>query len=392
MISWLLQKFIPDCKNTSDTQVRSAYGRVSGMTGIFCNTLLCLGKFLAGSISGSVSITADAINNLSDAASSIINLAGFYLAGKSADEEHPFGHARFEYISGLVVAFTILLIGVELLRNSVNKILHPSAVIFSWVSAGILIASILVKCWMAHFNTVLGKAISSTALIATAADSRNDALSTAGVLAASLISHFVHIELDGYVGVVVALFILYSGYGLIRDTLNPLLGVAPEEALVAHIQEKIMSYPGVLGTHDLMVHDYGPGRQFASVHVEVAAEADILESHDMIDCIERSFMEQDHLHMVIHMDPIVTNDSQIALMRQFLSEAVRTIHPDLTIHDLRMVEGTTHSNLIFDCVRPHGLAMTDSALKEQITQLVQETYPDYFCVITVDTSFAPVTH
>ncbi len=392
MIFLFLKKLVPDYENTSDTKVRSAYGRLAGITGIICNTLLCLGKFLAGTLSGSVSITADAINNLSDAASSIVNLAGFYLAGKSADEEHPFGHARFEYISGLVVAFTILFIGVELLRNSVDKILHPSPVAFGWVTAGILIASILVKCWMAHFNTVLGKAISSTALIATAADSRNDALSTAGVLAASLISHLIHIELDGYVGVAVALFILYSGYGLIRDTLDPLLGKAPDEVLVQRIQQKIMGYPGVLGTHDLMVHDYGPGRQFASVHVEVAAEADILESHDMIDCIERDFTEQEQLHMVIHMDPIVTDNSQIALLRQFLADTVQTIHPGLTIHDLRMVEGTTHSNLIFDCVRPHGLNMTDSALKERITELVQETYPEMYCVITIDTSFAPIPH
>ncbi len=392
MISWLLQIFIPDFKNTSDTKVRSAYGRLSGITGIVCNTLLCLGKFLAGTLSGSVSITADAINNLSDAATSIVNLVGFYLAGKSADEEHPFGHARFEYISGLVVAFTILLIGVELLRNSVDKILHPSSVVFSWLSVGILVSSILVKCWMAHFNRILGKAISSTALIATAADSRNDVLSTAGVLAAAIISHFVHIELDGYVGVAVALFILYSGYGLIRDTLDPLLGKAPDEALVNRIQQKIMSYPGVLGTHDLMIHDYGPGRQFASVHVEVAAEEDILESHDIIDCIERDFMEQEQLHMVIHMDPIVTDNSQVGLMRQFLTDTVQTIHPSLTIHDLRIVEGTTHSNLIFDCVRPHELAMTDSALKERISGLVRESYPDMYCVITIDTSFAPVTH
>ena len=392
MISWILHTLIPDYENTSNTKVRSAYGSLSGLTGILCNTLLCLGKFLAGTLSGSVSITADAINNLSDAATSIVNLAGFYLAGKSADEEHPFGHARFEYISGLVVAFTILFIGVELLRNSVDKILHPSPVVFSWVSVGILVASILVKCWMAYFNTVLGKAISSTALIATAADSRNDVLSTAGVLLAAIISHLLHVELDGYVGVIVALFILYSGYGLIRDTLDPLLGKAPDEELVNRIQQKIMSYPGVLGTHDLMVHDYGPGRQFASVHVEVAAEEDILESHDMIDCIERYFMEQEQLHMVIHMDPIVTDNSQVALLRQFLTNTVQTIHPDLTIHDLRMVEGTTHSNLIFDCVRPHALAMTDGALKERISELVRERYPNYFCVITVDTSFAPVTH
>lgn len=392
MIQWLLRHLIPDYQNTSDTRVRSAYGRLSGTVGIFCNILLCTGKFLAGSISGSVSITADAINNLSDAASNIVSLAGFYLAGKSADEEHPFGHARYEYISGLVVAFTILLIGVELLKNSIDKILHPSPVYFSWVSVGVLICSILLKCWMAYFNTKLGNTIHSTALIATAADSRNDCLSTGGVLIASLISHFIHIELDGYVGVAVALFILYSGYGLIRDTLNPLLGEAPDEELVSHIQKKIMSYPKVLGTHDLMVHDYGPGRQFASVHVEVAAEDNILESHDMIDHIERDFMEQEHLHMVIHMDPIVTDNSQIATLRQFLMQLVQEIHPALTIHDLRVVEGTTHSNLIFDCVRPHEFSMTDTALKERIEELVQKTYPDYYCIITIDTSFAPIPH
>lgn len=388
----LVRLFIKNRRDTTNPAVRAAYGNLASWVGIFCNLLLCTGKFLAGTLSGSISIAADAVNNLSDASSSVVSLIGFKLGARPADEEHPYGHARFEYLAGLAVAVMVLVIGVELLKSSAEKILHPAPVTFSWVAMGVLAASIAVKLWMALFNRTLGRRINSGSLIATAADSRNDVLTTSAVLIASLVSHFIHVELDGWMGVAVALFILYSGVGLIKDTIDPLLGVAPDPELVKHIHDKIMSYPGVLGTHDLMVHDYGPGRQFASVHVELAAEDDVMKSHELIDDIERDFLKNDRLPVVIHFDPIVTSDAQVGDMRRWLADAVKTIDPGLTIHDLRMVPGKTHTNVIFDCVTPPGFAMGSARLKEAIEKLVREKDPNYFCVITVESSFAAVPH
>ena len=392
MTEMLVRLFIKNRRDTTNPTVRAAYGNLASWVGIFCNLLLCTGKFLAGTLSGSISIAADAVNNLSDASSSVVSLIGFKLGARPADEEHPYGHARFEYLAGLAVAVMVLVIGVELLKSSAEKILHPAPVTFSWVAMGVLAASSAVKLWMALFNRTLGRRINSGSLIATAADSRNDVLTTSAVLIASLVSHFIHVELDGWMGVAVALFILYSGVGLIKDTIDPLLGVAPDPELVKHIHDKIMSYPGVLGTHDLMVHDYGPGRQFASVHVELAAEDDVMKSHELIDDIERDFLKNDRLPVVIHFDPIVTSDAQVGDMRRWLADAVKTIDPGLTIHDLRMVPGKTHTNVIFDCVTPPGFAMGSARLKEAIEKLVREKDPNYFCVITVESSFAAVPH
>ena len=392
MTEMLVRLFIKNRRDTTNPAVRAAYGNLASWVGIFCNLLLCTGKFLAGTLSGSISIAADAVNNLSDASSSVVSLIGFKLGARPADEEHPYGHARFEYLAGLAVAVMVLVIGVELLKSSAEKILHPAPVTFSWVAMGVLAASIAVKLWMALFNRTLGRRINSGSLIATAADSRNDVLTTSAVLIASLVSHFIHVELDGWMGVAVALFILYSGVGLIKDTIDPLLGVAPDPELVKHIHDKIMSYPGVLGTHDLMVHDYGPGRQFASVHVELAAEDDVMKSHELIDDIERDFLKNDRLQVVIHFDPIVTSDAQVGDMRRWLADAVKTIDPGLTIHDLRMVPGKTNTNVIFDCVTPPGFAMGSARLKEAIEKLVREKDPNYFCVITVESSFAAVPH
>ena len=295
MGSWLIKKFIKDYENTEDLAVRAAYGKLSGLIGIFCNMLLFLGKFLVGTFSGSVSITADAVNNLSDAASSIISLVGFRLAERPADADHPYGHARYEYLSGLTVAVLILLIGFELLKNSLDKVLHPAVVEFQAMTAIVLIGSILVKLWMAALNYRMGKSIHSSTLEATAADSRNDVISTTAVLIAALLSHFFHVDLDGYMGIAVAAFILFSGVGLIKETLDPLLGKAPDPELVAQIEKKILSYPGVLGIHDLLIHDYGPGRLFASVHVEMSAEEDVLKSHDIIDTIEWDIERENHM-------------------------------------------------------------------------------------------------
>ena len=390
MTETLVRLFVKNSRDTTDPAVRTAYGNLASWVGIFCNLLLCAGKFLAGTLSGSISIAADAVNNLSDASSSVVSLIGFKLGARPADDEHPYGHARFEYLAGLAVAVMVLVIGVELLKSSVEKILHPAPVTFSWVAMAVLAVSIAVKLWMSVFNRTVGKRINSGSLIATAADSRNDVLTTSAVLIASLISHFAKVELDGWMGAAVALFILYSGVGLVKDTIDPLLGLAPDSELVQHIHDKIMSYPGVLGTHDLMVHDYGPGRQFASVHVELAAEDNVMASHELIDDIERDFLKNDRLPVVIHFDPIVTSDAQVGDMRRWLAEAVRTIDPSLSIHDLRMVPGVNRTNIIFDCVTPPGFAMSSARLKEAIAQLVSEKDPNYRCVITVETSFAAV--
>lgn len=391
MTQWLLKTFIKNFEHTEDSAVRTEYGKLSSYVGIICNVLLFAGKLLIGLLSGSVSIMADAVNNLSDASSSIISLMGFKLASKPADQEHPYGHGRYEYLSGLMVALLIMIIGVELFQNSLERVLHPSSVNFGWISCLILIVSILLKLWMAVFNRRMGNAIHSQTLIATAADSRNDVLTTAAVLAASLISHFTNLELDGWMGLIVALFILYSGFGLVKDMLDLILGKAPDPEFAAQIRQKILSYPGVLGTHDLMIHDYGPGRQFASVHVEMAAEADPLECHDVIDNIERDFLKNDRLHMIVHNDPIITHDSTTHNLRLWLSEQIKTIHPALSIHDLRIVPGKSHTNLVFDCVSPHSVEITDAELKKRICELVQKTYPNYYCIITIDSSYVTIS-
>ena len=392
MHNWLVKKFIKDYENTGDLNVRAAYGKLSGKVGIFCNAFLFLGKFIVGTVSGSVSITADAVNNLSDAASSIISLIGFKMAEKPADADHPYGHARYEYLSGLTVAVMIILIGVELFKSSLDKVLNPSPVDFSAAAAVVLIGSIMVTLWMSLFNRSLGKKINSATLEATSADSRNDVISTSAVLIAALITHFAKVDLDGYMGVAVAVFILYSGIGLVKDTLDPLLGSAPDPALVDHIQKKILSYDGVLGTHDLMIHDYGPGRKFASVHVEMAAEDDVIKSHDVIDNIERDFLENENLNLIVHYDPIITGDEKINDLRSWLSDQVKAINPELSIHDLRVVPGNTHTNLIFDCVMPYDINMTESELKREIRKRVNLKYPDYYCVMTIDSSYAAMPH
>lgn len=392
MTNWLIKKFVKDYENTTDRSVRMTYGKFSSWVGIICNVLLFMGKFIAGTVSASVSITADAVNNLSDASSSIISLFGFKMSEKPADEDHPFGHGRYEYLSGLMVAFLIMVIGIELFRSSIEKVFHPSHVEFSLLIAFILIASILVKLWMALFNNTVGKKIKSETLLATAADSRNDVISTFAVLIASTISYFTNMNLDGFMGLLVAAFILYSGFGLVKDTLNPLLGTAPDPNLVEDIQKTILGYEGVLGTHDLMVHDYGPGRQFASVHVEMAAEEDVLACHDIIDNIENDFKRDFNLHMIIHYDPVITNDPTVSDFRHWLSEEIKNIDEHLTIHDLRIVPGTAHTNVIFDCVVPHNINVSASEITSQIKDIVSDKYPTYRCVITIDASFAAIPH
>lgn len=387
MTKLLIKNFVKDYKNTTSPSVRSAYGKLGGFVGIVCNVILFILKIVIGTISGSVSISADAVNNLSDASSSIINLLGFKLSEKPADTEHPYGHGRYEYLSALTVAVFILVIGIELLKSGVGKIIHPEKVIFSLPLVLILTVSMLLKLWMMFFNNYAGKAINSKSLLATATDSRNDVITTAAVLASTIISHFTGYELDGFAGTAVAIFILISGVGLIRETVNPMLGTAPEPEYVQNIAAKILSYPGVLGIHDLMVHDYGPCRKFASVHVEMAAEEDPIESHDLIDNIESDFLNNENLHLIVHYDPILTKDELTNDIRKQVENAVHGISQYLSIHDLRIVPGTTHTNLVFDCLSPYEAELDDKELKLEISKRVKMINPTYNCVITIDKSY-----
>lgn len=386
LLKWI-EKRIPDHENVTDERVRSAYGKAASFVGIASNALLFAGKLAVGLISGSVAITADAVNNLSDASSSIISLLGFKMADRPADAKHPYGHGRYEYLSGLMVAVMILVIGVELLKSSVEKIFSPVDVIFSWVTVAVLAASICVKLWLAMFNRKIGRKIHSTTLEATADDSRNDVISTGVVLAAALISHFFGWQLDGFMGAAVAVFILISGFGLVNDAIDPMLGSVPSAELVQHIRERVLSYPGVLGVHDLMVHDYGPGRQFASVHVEMSANEDPLVSHDLIDNIENDFLKNEKLHLVVHYDPVVTDDPRLPVMRKLVTEIVKSIHPQMTVHDLRIVPGTTHVNVVFDCVVPYEFEMNEDEIRKRIQDGVSREYPNYYCVATLERSY-----
>ena len=387
MVDLLVHRFIENADDTANPAVRNAYGTLASTVGIVCNVLLCVGKGAIGLFAGSVSIVADAVNNLSDASSNVVSLLGFHMAGRPADREHPYGHGRYEYLAGMVVAVLVLVIGVELVRSSVEKLVDPSPTEFSPAVAIVLVASMLVKAWMMLFNRTLGRRIGSVTLEATAMDSRNDVITTGAVLAAAVVSALTGVDLDGWAGLAVGCFILWSGFGLMRETIDPLLGRTPSDELVRHIHDTIMGYPGVLGTHDLMVHDYGPGRQFASAHVEMAAEASPLDSHDTLANIEREFLERDGMHVVLHYDPIVTDDPQVCDLRNWIAQQVKVIDPELTIHDLRCVPGPTHTNVIFDCVRPHGLAMSDDELRGTISGLVKSRHPGYDCVITVDRSY-----
>jgi len=389
LIQFLIHCFIKRPEDVKDAAVRTAYGNLASLVGMACNLLLCLGKLTVGTLFGSIAIMADALNNLSDASSNVVSLIGFKLSAKAPDAEHPYGHARYEYLAGLVVSVTILAIGLSLLKESVLKVLHPTPVVFSWLSIGVLAASILVKLWMSRFNRIVGKKIGSETLLATAADSRNDVLTTGAVLISTVLCSLTGWSiLDGIMGVGVAAFILWSGWGLVLDTLSPLLGESPSPELVAHIEQTAMSYPGVLGVHDLMVHDYGPGHQFASLHIEFPAETDPLKAHDVIDTIERDFLKKDHLQVTIHYDPIVTSDAEVGVLRARLMEKVRQMDPRLSVHDLRIVPGDSHTNVLFDLVFPAGYTGDKDQRLAEMCSFVTEQDPKYCCVVKVEQSYA----
>ena len=389
MTQFLICCFIKRPDDVKDAAVRTAYGNLASLGGMACNILLCIGKLLAGTLFGSIAIMADALNNLSDASSNVVSLIGFRLAAKAPDAEHPYGHARYEYLAGLVVSVTILAIGLSLLKESALKVLHPTPVAFSWLSIGVLAASILVKLWLSGFNRAVGKKINSETLMATAADSRNDVLTTGAVLLSTILCSLTGYGImDGIMGVGVAAFILWSGWGLVMDTLSPLLGESPSPELVEHIERTVMSYPGVLGVHDLMVHDYGPGHQFASLHVEFPAETDPLTAHDVIDNIENDFLKKDRLQVTIHYDPIVTADASVGVLRARLKEHARQLDPRLSIHDLRIVPGDSHTNVLFDLVFPAGYTGDIDQMLAKMCQFVKEQDPKYCCVVKVEQSYA----
>ena len=389
MTQFLIRCFIKRPDDVKDAAVRTAYGNLASLVGMACNILLCIGKLLAGTLFGSIAIMADALNNLSDASSNVVSLIGFRLAAKAPDAEHPYGHARYEYLAGLVVSVTILAIGFSLLKESALKVLHPTPVAFSWLSIGVLAASIFVKLWLSGFNRAVGKKINSETLMATAADSRNDVLTTGAVLLSTILCSLTGYGIiDGIMGVGVAAFILWSGWGLVMDTLSPLLGESPSPELVEHIERTVMSYPGVLGMHDLMVHDYGPGHQFASLHVEFPAETDPLTAHDVIDNIENDFLQKDRLQVTIHYDPIVTADASVGVLRARLKEHARQLDPRLSIHDLRIVPGDSHTNVLFDLVFPAGYTGDIDQMLAKMCQFVKEQDPKYCCVVKVEQSYA----
>lgn len=386
MINRLVRLFIQDCDNVTDPAVREKYGVLSGAVGIVLNLLLSAGKFFAGVVTGSIAITADAFNNLSDAGSSVVTLVGFKLAGQKADDGHPFGHGRAEYLAGLLVSLMILLVGLELGKTSIGKILHPEAVDFSPVSVAILAASILVKLWMGHFNRTLGKKLGSAAMAA-AADSLSDVVATSAVLAGTLAGHFAHLSIDGWAGAVVAVFILKAGWGAAKDTINPLLGASPDPELVHAIREVVLSHPQVVGMHDLIIHDYGPGRRLCSFHAEVPQDADILEAHDAIDHIEREIQQKFGIETTAHMDPIATDDESVNRLREQVAALARAVEPEMTIHDFRVTKGPQHTNLIFDVVVPHRCRLRDEELCERLSGAVRALDERYFAVIQVDRAY-----
>ncbi len=388
MTRLLIRLFIREPDNTEDWRIRTAYGNLAGGVGIFCNMLLFFGKYLLGTLLGSIAITADAVNNLSDASGNIVSLIGFRLGAKKPDPKHPYGHARYEYLAGLVVCVIILAIGLSLAKESIGKILHPSRVVFSWITVGILLASVLVKLWLFLFYRAVGRRISSETLLCTAADSRNDVLATGAVLVSIGLSRLTGwAGWDGLTGLLVAGFILISGFLLLRDTLSPLVGEAPSRELVERIEQKVLSYPGVMGMHNLMVHDYGPGHVFVSLHVEFPAEAEVLEAHDLIDRIEHDFLTEEHLLVTIHYDPIVTKDARVAELRSYFTEAAREFDPQITIHDLRIVPGTTHTNIVFDCVLPAGYDRPEQEVLAYFEARAREKSPDYVCVVETEQDY-----
>lgn len=386
----LKKTFIKDYKNVSSASVRYRYGLLAGVFGILTNVVLFVMKIVFGLIAGSISVVADAVNNLSDAGSSGVTIVGFKLSNRPPDKEHPFGHARYEYITGLVVAFIVLIIGGTLLKSSIERIISPELIEASVWTAAVLVISIFLKTIQGMLYTDFGKAINSPSLSASATDSRNDVISTSLVLVSTVGAIFlpeIFSKVDSYLGIAVSLFIIVSGVKLVKETVDPLLGGVPDKELVAKIREKFKDYPEILGTHDLMVHSYGPGKVFATIHAEVEADTDVLLSHDLIDNIERDF-QRDGIFMVIHMDPIVTSDPEIAMLRDRVYEVLQAAYGDkLSLHDFRMIKGITHTNVLFDAVVPFDEKITAEDIAALLSEKIDSGGTTYYYVVNIDRSY-----
>ncbi len=388
MIKLLAKIFIKDSQNTADSKVRVAYGYLCGAVGIALNILLFAGKIIAGTISGSVAVTADAFNNLSDAGSSIISLIGFRLASQKPDPHHPFGHGRFEYIASLIISIIIVLMGFELGKSSFEKIVAPQAVEYSAVTFAVLGASVLVKLYMFFYNNSVGKKIDSATMRATAMDSISDAVSTGAVLISAVIAMFTNLALDGWMGLVVAAFIMVTGFKSAKETIDSLLGTPPSPEFVKQIEDMALQYDDIIGVHDMIVHNYGPGRTFVSLHAEVPSDGDIVAIHDTVDNAEREIAKELGCLVTIHMDPVDVHDEHTAQLREKVSEIIKQINPDITFHDFRVVSGPTHTNLIFDIVSPMDCGLSDQELADTIADKIHQCNESYFAVINVDKDFA----
>lgn len=384
MTDLILRIFVRDHKNTEDPAVRDKCGRVAGAVGIVTNFLLFLMKIIVGTVFHSVSVTADAVNNLTDSGSSVVTLIGFKMASKPADEKHPFGHARIEYLSGVIVSFIVIFLGLQLGMSSIEKILTPEENALTPVALVVLVISILAKLWQCLFYRKVGRMIKSESVEATSKDSRNDVIATSVVLLGAVITMLTGVNLDGYMGAAVALFIVFSGVQLTISTADPLLGQAPEGELVQTITEKMLSYPGIIGMHDLAVHNYGVGRCFASAHCEVDAKNDILVSHDLIDNIERDFSRDLGIHMVIHLDPVIVGDARTDALHRKVQSLVTALYPIVTIHDFRVIWGVTHSNIVFDAAVPFAVKDSDAVITQKLEAEIQKLDPDYRTVVTID--------
>ena len=384
MTDLILRIFVRDHKNTEDPAVRDKCGRVAGAVGIVTNFLLFLMKIIVGTVFHSVSVTADAVNNLTDSGSSVVTLIGFKMASKPADEKHPFGHARIEYLSGVIVSFIVIFLGLQLGMSSVEKILTPEENALTPVALVVLVISILAKLWQCLFYRKVGRMIKSESVEATSKDSRNDVIATSVVLLGAVITMLTGVNLDGYMGAAVALFIVFSGVQLTISTADPLLGQAPEGELVQTITEKMLSYPGIIGMHDLAVHNYGVGRCFASAHCEVDAKNDILVSHDLIDNIERDFSRDLGIHMVIHLDPVIVGDARTDALHCKVQSLVTALYPTVTIHDFRVIWGVTHSNIVFDAAVPFAVKDSDAVITQKLEAEIQKLDPDFRTVVTID--------
>ena len=384
MTDLILRIFVRNHKNTEDPAVRDKCGRVAGAVGIVTNFLLFLMKIIVGTVFHSVSVTADAVNNLTDSGSSVVTLIGFKMASKPADEKHPFGHARIEYLSGVIVSFIVIFLGLQLGMSSVEKILTPEENALTPVALVVLVISILAKLWQCLFYRKVGRMIKSESVEATSKDSRNDVITTSVVLLGAVITMLTGVNLDGYMGAAVALFIVFSGVQLTISTADPLLGQAPEGELVQTITEKMLSYPGIIGMHDLAVHNYGVGRCFASAHCEVDAKNDILVSHDLIDNIERDFSRDLGIHMVIHLDPVIVGDARIDALHCKVQSLVTALYPTVTIHDFRVIWGVTHSNIVFDAAVPFAVKDSDAVITQKLEAEIQKLDPEYRTVVTID--------